>query len=110
MKTCAKTILVADDDRDVAHLLTMRLQQLGLSVMRSPDATHALLGIQRFRPDLVILDVMMPGGSGLAVAEMLATNPDMRMIPVIIHTVSHDEITRLRCELLGHHYVAKSPE
>ena len=54
--------------------------------MRSPDAMHALFGAERVRPDLIILDVNMPGGNGLAVAEMLAGNAELRDVPVIIHT------------------------
>jgi hypothetical protein len=46
-----KTILIADDDRDLVQLLAMRCKQLGLTVFRSPDAMHALLGVHRARPD-----------------------------------------------------------
>ena len=105
-----KSILVADDDRDLTHALALRLQQLGLRVMRSPDATHALLGVQRMRPDALILDVNMPGGSGLAVAEMLASDREFCDLPVIIHTGRDDELTRIRCTDRHHYYVRKSPD
>jgi DNA-binding response OmpR family regulator len=105
-----KYVLVADDDPDVTQALAMRLKQLGLSVMRSPDATHALVGVQRMRPDLVILDVNMPGGNGLAVAEMLASDADFRGLPVIIHTGRDDELTRIRCTDRRRYYVQKSPD
>ncbi|MEX0978255.1 MAG: response regulator [Pirellulales bacterium] len=104
-----KTVLVADDDPDVTQALAMRLKQLGVSVVRSPDATHALVGVQRMRPDLVILDVNMPGGSGLAVAEMLASDAEFRDLPVIIHTGRDDQLTRIRCTDTCHYYVQKSP-
>jgi DNA-binding response OmpR family regulator len=105
-----KTVLVADDDPDVTQSLAMRLKQLGLSVVRSPDATHALVGVQKMRPDLVILDVNMPGGNGLAVAEMLASDAEFRKLPVIIYTGRDDLLTRIRCMDPRHYYVQKSPD
>jgi CheY-like chemotaxis protein len=104
-----KTILIADDDSDLTRALAMRFKELGLFAMRSPDATHALVGVQRMRPNVVILDVGMPGGNGLAVAEMLASDPQLRNVPVIIHTGRDDQATRRRCADCGHHYVRKSP-
>jgi DNA-binding response OmpR family regulator len=104
-----KTVLVADDDPDVTQALAMRLKQLGLTVLRSPDATHALVGVQRMRPDLIILDVNMPGGNGLAVADMLASDAEFRDLPVIIHTGRDDQLTRIRCTAPYHYYVQKSP-
>ena len=61
-----------------------------IQVLRSPDSAHALMGAMKTRPDLVILDVNMPGGNGLAVCEMLASDPHYAGIPVIIHTSSAD--------------------
>ena len=62
------------------------------------------------RPDLVILDVNMPGGNGLAVCGMLASDPHYAGIPVIIHTSQADTATRQRCQHLGARYVEKSPQ
>ena len=104
-----KNVLVADDDPHVTQALAMRLNRLGVSVIRSPDAMHALFGVERVRPDLVILDVNMPGGNGLAVAEMLAGHAELRRVPVIIHTGRDDQLTRIRCVDRRHHYVKKSP-
>ncbi len=104
-----KQVLVADDDFEITQSLSIRLKQLGCSVMRSPDALHALLGAQRLRPDLLILDVNMPGGNGLAVAEMLAGDAECCKIPVIMHTGCSDELTLARCKHFGHHHVQKSP-
>jgi DNA-binding response OmpR family regulator len=106
----AKTVLVADDDPDITQALAMRLKNLGLSVMRSPDATHALVGVQKMRPDLVILDVNMPGGNGLSVAEMLASDAEFCNLPVIIYTGSDDQLIRSRCLHNCHYYVPKSPD
>ena len=104
-----KTILIADDDPVVTLAISQRLQHLGFQVFRSPDAAHALMGVMKIQPDLVILDVNMPSGNGLAVCEMMASDPRYAGIPVIIHSVIADDATRERCQRLGAHYVEKSP-
>jgi CheY-like chemotaxis protein len=105
-----KTVLVADDDPVVVHALLRRLEHLGYQVFRSPDAAHALMGAMKVLPDLVILDVNMPGGNGLAVCEMMASDPRFSGIPVIIHSVIADEAAKERTRRLGAHYVEKSPQ
>jgi CheY-like chemotaxis protein len=105
-----KTILIADDDPDITHAFALRLKALGFTSLRSPDAMHALLGVHRIRPDLVIMDVKMPSGSGLAVCEMLVHDRERAGIPVIVLTGLSDAATVKRCEEIGVHYVLKSPE
>jgi CheY-like chemotaxis protein len=104
-----KTILIADDNPVVTLALSRRLQHLGYRVFRSPDAAHALMGIMKIRPDLVILDVNMPSGNGLAVCEMMACDRQCAGIPVIIHSVFADEAVKRRCQQLGAYHVEKSP-
>lgn len=103
-----KMILIADDDPVVVQALSRRLQHLGYQVFRSPDSAHALMGTMKVEPDLVILDVNMPSGNGLAVAEMMASDPRYANIPVIIHSVFGDEATKERCLRLGAHHIEKS--
>jgi CheY-like chemotaxis protein len=103
-----KTVLIADDDPVVVHALARRLQHLGFQVLRSPDAVHALMGAMKTRPDLAILDINMPSGNGLAVCEMMASDPRCAGIPVIIHSVSGDEATKERARRMGAHHVEKS--
>lgn len=103
-----KTILIADDDPVVVHALARRLQHLGFQVLRSPDAVHALMGAMKTRPDLAVLDIAMPSGNGMAVCEMMASDPRCSGIPVIIHTVSGDEATKERARRMGAYHVEKS--
>ncbi len=105
----AKTVLIADDDSALVNAISLRLKQYGLETLRSPDATHALYGAQRMRPDLIIMDISMPGGNGMAVCEMLASDPVLSKIPIIVHTGSSDVATKKRCKELGVHYIFKSP-
>jgi CheY-like chemotaxis protein len=104
-----KTILIADDDPVVTLALSRRLQHLGFQVFRSPDAAHALMGVMKIRPDLVILDVNMPSGNGLAVCEMMSCDRQCANIPVIVHSVFADKAVKRRCQQLGAHHVEKSP-
>jgi DNA-binding response OmpR family regulator len=102
-----KTILIADDDGDLVQMLALRCAEMGFHVFRSPDAMHALLGVNRIRPDLVMLDVNMPGGNGLSVCEMLAGDESLAKIPVIIMSGTSNEETVRRCRTLHAEYVAK---
>ena len=103
-----RTILIAEDDPVISLSLSLRLKRLGFDVWCSPDALHALMGSERLNPDAAILDVAMPGGDGLAVCEMLASDPARAQMPRIVHTSHADQQTKLRCRELGAHYVEKS--
>jgi CheY-like chemotaxis protein len=104
-----KTLLIADDDCDLVQMLVLRCEQLGLRVFRSPDAMHALLGAHRVQPDLVILDVNMPGGNGLSVCEMMAGDPTLAKIPVIVMTGDANEEIPRRCQALHAQFLQKGP-
>ena len=103
-----KTILIADDDRDLVSALELRCKQLGLDVVTAEDALTALSTVDFVVPDLVCLDVSMPGGNGLAACEMMATDQRLSSIPVIILTGASDEETIRRCHSMCAYYVLKS--
>jgi DNA-binding response OmpR family regulator len=103
------TLLIADDDGDLVQMLVLRCKQLGLRVFRSPDAMHALLGAHRVEPDLVILDVNMPGGNGLSVCEMMVGDSDLARIPVIIMTGDANEEIPHRCRAMQAQFLRKGP-
>jgi CheY-like chemotaxis protein len=104
-----KTILIADDDPVVVLGLSQRLRHLGYQICSSSDATHALLEIEKTHPDLVVLDIQMPSGNGVAICEMLACDRQCAHIPIVIHSVVADEAIKRRCRQFGTHYVEKSP-
>ncbi len=106
----SKSILIADDDRDLVRALAMRCEQLGLQVVMAYDAMNALTLAHAKRPDMVCLDVSMPHGDGLSVAEMLSTDKQLRSTPVIMLTGSSDEATIRRCHGLCAYYVLKSSD
>ena len=81
-------ILCVDDNRDIRDLITLILEEEGYSVLASSDGDSALTLIKERKPDLVLLDVMMPGISGLDVLRTLRALSDssINQIPVIVIT------------------------
>ena len=108
MKT-PKRILIADDDECLVDALARRCQALDLRVERAYDGMSALVKIDALEPDLVILDVNMPSGSGLSVCEMVAPDPNLKAIPIIILTGRTDSQTIATCNRLDAYYVPKGP-
>jgi DNA-binding response OmpR family regulator len=77
-------IVVADDDADIRRLVTFVLRRRGYEVVEATDGDEALTAIRRERPDLAVLDVMMPGLTGPEVTHALATDPGLATTPVIL--------------------------
>src|SRR5262249_43564221 len=78
-----KTILVVDDDADVRMLLTIILDASGFKVVTVEDAGDALLLVETLRPDLLLLDLMMPVRDGWDVIEAVRTNPRTCDLPIV---------------------------
>jgi CheY-like chemotaxis protein len=93
------TLLYVDDDDDIREIVEMSLGLDGtLRVSCSSGGEHALATMRRERPDLVVLDVMMPGMDGPAILERMRADPELRHIPVIFMTAKADpqEVARFR--------------
>ena len=86
-----KKILVVDDERDLAELVAMNLQRNGYEAMTAHDGATGLELARRQRPDLVILDVMMPGLSGRDVMMAVKTAPETAAMPVLMLTARMEE-------------------
>jgi DNA-binding response OmpR family regulator len=107
--TSTKRILIADDDECLVDALARRCEALDLHVERAYDGMSALVKIDALEPDLVILDVNMPSGSGHSVCEMIAPDPNLKAIPIIILTGRTDGETIAACNRLDAYYVLKGP-
>ena len=79
-------IVVADDDVDIRELVEFKLSRLGHDVIAVGDGAAALDACRAQRPDLVVLDVMMPGVSGLDAVRAMRADPDLLHLPVILLT------------------------
>ncbi|MEX2091546.1 MAG: response regulator [Pirellulales bacterium] len=105
-----RQVVIADDDSDLVQLLSERFSALGCSVIGVHTSLDAINIIHRAQPDLVVLDVNMPTGSGLCVCEMMATDERLRSVPVIILTGCSDERTIRRCHDMLVFYVQKGAD
>jgi DNA-binding response OmpR family regulator len=81
-----KRILIADDDRQLVTALALRFKEAGYAVIASVDSYQALERAVTKGPDVIILDINMPCGSGLTVQERLARIPGMPTVPIIYLT------------------------
>jgi len=110
-KLAKPTILVADDDRVLAQLLSSRLSKANYSVVVSYDAMHAFMAALRLAPAAVILDINMPGGSGLEVLKRLKSSTKTSLIPVIVLSGSVDPADVQNVIDLGaDEYLGKPPD
>jgi len=85
------TILVADDDRDIRDIVAYKLQRVGHYVILATNGAEALSAARACEPDLVVLDVMMPGMSGIEVCRELRAEPRTAALPVILLTARAQE-------------------
>ena len=87
-----KTILIIDDEEPIRELLKLTLQSAGFdSVLEASNGEDGLALATRYMPDLILLDLMLPGMDGLSVCRRLKSSPDTRMIPIIMLTAKSDE-------------------
>lgn len=86
-----RTALVADDDPDVRELVAFKLEHAGYAVVQVGDGVRALEAIARELPTVVLLDVMMPGLSGIDVVRELRRQERTRTLPVILLTAKAQE-------------------
>ena len=71
------TILLVDDDPDIREFVTFNLAKEGYTVVTAKDGAEGVEAVKKHRPDLVLLDVMMPGMDGIEACEAIRTNPDI---------------------------------
>ena len=81
-----KTILVVDDEKHIVRLVQINLERAGYKVLTAYDGKEGLQKAQQEKPDLIVLDVMMPYMDGFEVLKHLKRQPETRDIPVIMLT------------------------
>lgn len=85
-----KTILIIDDDRDIRNLVRQYLKKTGYEVLEAVNGEEGLnLALDRL-PDLILLDIEMPGKNGFKVLQSIRNTPGITTIPVIMLTVKKD--------------------
>ena len=86
-----KTILIADDDELIHDLLCGSFERIGYQTVRASNGNETLQLINQHKPDMVILDFMMPGMDGISVLKQIKKNPDYKSIPVIMLTAKNQQ-------------------
>ena len=103
-----QTVLVVDDERDIVELIRYNLTQSGYRVISAGDGRQALDLVRRDRPDLVVLDLMLPLLPGTEVARVLKQEEATRDIPILMLTARGEEVDRVvGFELGADDYVVK---
>ncbi len=96
-----KTILVADDDVEILGLITRHLRTLEVRILEASDGEEALKLVRRERPDLVILDVMMPGMTGWEVCRAIREDDALAKTGVIMLTGIGERLNEMTSPLYG---------
>ena len=96
-----KTILVADDEVFMLRLLEMTFKKGGYEVVTCRDGKEALVTAFAVQPQLIVLDVMMPGLDGLGALRLLKNNSVTKNIPVVVLTAKGHSLTRVDAVLAG---------
>lgn len=107
--THPKKILLVEDDDALASVYLTRLQAEGFDVHRVPNGEEALASAIAYKPDLILLDVMMPRVSGFDVLDILRNTPETTNVKIVMLTALSQESDKERAEGLGvDDYLVKS--
>lgn len=103
-----RRILVVDDDREVVRLIRAYLEQAGYEVLAAHDGDTAMHMLRRERPDLLLLDLMLPGKDGLEITRLVRSDAALAHVPIIMLTARIDDTDKIiGLELGADDYVTK---
>jgi len=90
-----QTILVIDDERDLLDLIEYNLKKEGFKVFKAENGEEGISKAKEHRPDLILLDIMMPKMDGLEAVEIMRKDDDLKKTPIIFLTARSDEKTEI---------------
>jgi len=103
-----RRILVVDDDPRLLHIVQMYLSIEEFDVITAPNGEEGLRQVEASKPDLVILDIMMPGMDGIEMCRRIRTNPETSTIPVLMFSaLSGDEDVERARHAGANHLITK---
>jgi phosphate regulon transcriptional regulator PhoB len=103
-----KKILIVDDEKDIVELIAYNLEQEGFTVLRAYDGQAAWETVKTEKPNLAVLDLMLPGISGLEVCKLIRRHRETESLPVIMVTAKSDQVDKiLGLELGADDYMTK---
>jgi two-component system alkaline phosphatase synthesis response regulator PhoP len=101
-------ILIVDDEQDIVELVSYNLEKEGLKTVKAFDGEAALGMVRSEKPDLMILDLMLPKMNGLDVCKAIRRNPETANLPIIMLTAKGDEVDKIiGLEIGADDYVTK---
>ena len=104
-----KKILIIEDESMLSDLYKRTLEKESFEVRTLSDPTDAIQTIHTFTPNLILLDIMLPGMNGIDLLKLLKTDPDAKIIPIFMTTnVAEEEALRNVIELGAEEYLNKS--
>lgn len=95
MEVKAKKVLIADDEPDILEIISYNLAKEGYEIVTAKNGTEALDKAQTFKPDLLILDIMMPKMTGVEVCRTLRLKPEFNDTLIIFLTALSDETSQI---------------
>ncbi len=90
--TQRKSILLIEDEEDIAALIKLQADISGYKLNVETDGINGLRAVERDKPDLVIIDIMLPGQNGLDIVRKMKHNPELKNIPIIIVSAKNEEL------------------
>ncbi len=106
--TQKKRIILIEDEEDIASLIKLQAEIAGYKLHVEVDGINGFRAVEREKPDLVILDIMLPGENGLDVCRKIKSAPELKNIPVVILSAKGEELdVVLGLELGADDYVSK---
>ncbi|KAF0242577.1 MAG: response regulator transcription factor [Sediminibacterium sp.] len=96
MEGKAKQILIADDEPDILEIISYNLEKEGYMVHTASNGNEALEKARKLNPDLIILDIMMPGKTGVEVCQILRSQPAFQETLIIFLTAMSDEASQIK--------------
>ncbi|KKP92597.1 MAG: Response regulator receiver protein [Parcubacteria group bacterium GW2011_GWA1_36_12] len=96
-----KKVLIVEDDEVFAKILSDDLSKAGFSVTRTVDAMQGQQAVSSLKPDLIVLDLMLPAGNGVELLKNLRVSVQTQGIPIIIATSYKDEEVKKEVEAVG---------
>ena len=93
-----RKVMIIEDDRFLSSVIKARLEKSGMKVSQAFDGNEALLSMKQDKPDLIILDLIMPKTTGFEVLEKIAATNDLKEMPVVVlsHLAQASDIAKAK--------------
>jgi CheY-like chemotaxis protein len=100
-------ILIVDDEEDFIELVKFRLADLHCEFLVANDGVHALSQARQYKPNLILLDILLPDLDGLSVCEILKRQPATRKIPIIFMSALSSDVTKRTAAMQAEDFFTK---